>query len=146
MLLLCSFYRWENWDSERLSCPKCITNKKDLNLGPSLSKAGAPFIIPCCFWHGLLLILGQKYDTPKLIYPHAGLVEAFFLDQGRTSPVLVQTKPLMPETLVSEEAGRQNKSPIYHLLLSPKSPTLGLLLLLERASDGGHLMLVILAM
>lgn len=73
-------------------------------------------------------------------------MEAFFLDQGRTSPVLVQAKLLMPETLVSEEPGRQGKSPIYHLLLSPRPPTLGILLLLERAGNGGHLILVVPAM
>ena len=60
--------------------------------------------------------------------------------------MLVQAKPLMPETLVSEEPRRQSKSPTYHLLLSPRSPTLGILLLLERAGNGGHLILVLPAM
>ena len=65
----------------------------------------------------VLLILGQKCDMPKLIYPWTALVEAFFLDQGRTSPVLVQAELPMPGTLGSEEPGRQSKNPIHHLLL-----------------------------
>lgn len=61
----------------------------------------------------VLLILGPKCDMPKLIYPWT----AFFLDQGRTSPVLVQAELPKPGTWGSEEPGRQSKSPIHHLPL-----------------------------
>lgn len=65
----------------------------------------------------VLLILGPKCDMPKLIYPWTASMEAFFLDHGRTSPVLVQAELPKPGTWGSEEPGRQSKSPVHHLLL-----------------------------
>lgn len=56
----------------------------------------------------VLLIMGQQYDMPKLICSWTTLVEGFFLDQGRTSPVLIQAKLPMLVTLGLEEPGRQS--------------------------------------